>query len=1166
MTLHTRKAGGFSLIDLSVLITITALMVAFILESESKESGVKSSKQQLDQFTIIQHAVADYVSAYGYFPCPASPTLPISSADFGVGLGTNNPGTGCNATNLLTDNETTPVIMGAIPIRELGLPSTLAFDIWGNRILYAVQDDLTRENTTCTDKTGSIVILNDLNPSESPLNQSNPNFITTDAAAYVLMSMGEDGVGAYPNAGGGRITASGLTGGFNNRADSSYQLQNHHLYDDSGTGGYDEAKFDRAFFRPNATPDYVFDDILAYGIGTLAADPAGTPSDSIIHIYATSEDKNLYRLDPNGVLLWSFKKCTDDAARVVGDNEGNVYLACEDDTLRKVDIDGNEIWKFTGFKDEVEPVTIDTKGFVYAGSDDDTVRKIDKDGNEIWKFDYGAVVEDLWADKYDQVYVVGKGKGLYKLDSDKNQLCKFSSGSTIHSVATDNADNIYIGIGGHNVYILDSNCNQTCTYSDHGDEVRDLDLGADGYIYTGSKDGESHKIDASCNQLQLFDHLHTGEIRGISLDSIGNMYTGGRDKKIVKSQNGTIIWISDVAKQPVIDVEVVESGIGGSCATVSPSSDVVLYSASKDQTVRQIDSISGEENWKFTGHADSVNVLTVDKDGNSYSDGPAAVIRRVNPDGVETAAVSGIDPGYVHTDIVTDSYGNSYFSSQDHHIYKVDSTGTEITSGSWPFDAGAQVEAIAIDSNNGLLWAATADNKVFKVQTSDATSDCNVGISGQGSRIALDKNGSPHVATAWGYIHKIRPSDCSQNWMFRPSGDRVTGIAVNDDGDIFIGMDDAGLGNYVRKYDSNKSLQWSYLAPSYVHDIAIDSFEYTYLIGSDGAIRKLDNTGKEVTSHSWPNTNHTDIGYELEIYDPDADICCNTISTGGPAQFVYVGGKKVIRKLDVSGASPSLVCTYNTDQDINQLAVDRDGNIYASNDDVIRLSPDCKKDWIQNGFKEIDGLAIDTDGQLWVGEDNNKLTKLDATTGVPILYKTDHSNHIWDVRLGANGSIYTCSADKTIKKRDNNGDVLWTHHHHDRVQECDIDNVGNIYLIERNGSKAFMINSTGTDIWENNTDISVSASIAVDNNGDYAYVAGHKKVSKLDARNNGVEVCSFNTSGYVLSVIVDEAGNIFAVDEDSKLYKADSNCNVQWAQNNVCNGSYCRAVTLDRGR
>lgn len=48
MTLHTRKAGGFSLIDLSVLITITALMVAFILESESKESGVKSSKQQLD--------------------------------------------------------------------------------------------------------------------------------------------------------------------------------------------------------------------------------------------------------------------------------------------------------------------------------------------------------------------------------------------------------------------------------------------------------------------------------------------------------------------------------------------------------------------------------------------------------------------------------------------------------------------------------------------------------------------------------------------------------------------------------------------------------------------------------------------------------------------------------------------------------------------------------------------------------------------------------------------------------------------------------------------------------------------------------------------------------------------------------------------------------------
>ena len=130
-----------------------------------------------------------YSSSPGSFllPCPSDIELAISNSSIG------NASCSDYATNLSSEI----IYYGGIPITELGLNSDYLIDGWGNKFSYYVTKDLT--DTASSD--GYININNyDLIDSSG-----NPSALTD--IAYVIISHGEDGVGAY-NISGNQIGTS----------------------------------------------------------------------------------------------------------------------------------------------------------------------------------------------------------------------------------------------------------------------------------------------------------------------------------------------------------------------------------------------------------------------------------------------------------------------------------------------------------------------------------------------------------------------------------------------------------------------------------------------------------------------------------------------------------------------------------------------------------------------------------------------------------------------------------------------------------------------------------------------------------------------------------------------------------------------------------------------
>ena len=74
-------------------------------------------------------------------------------------------------------------------------------------------------------------------------------------------------------------------------------------------------------------------------------------------------------------------------------------------------------------------------------------------------------------------------------------------------------------------------------------------------------------------------------------------------------------------------------------------SELFVYSAGNDNTVRKIDS-NGNEVWVFTGHTSNVWGVAVDQNGYVYSVSSDNTVRKIDPDGNEVWIFTG------HTDNV----------------------------------------------------------------------------------------------------------------------------------------------------------------------------------------------------------------------------------------------------------------------------------------------------------------------------------------------------------------------------------------------------------------------------------------------------------------------------------------------------------------------------------
>ncbi|MBM3617196.1 MAG: type II secretion system protein [Alphaproteobacteria bacterium] len=199
-----RKSSGFTLVELSIMLTIIGVIAATIMLEMVTGATVNAERVTLSRMQAIEQAITSRYKVFNAIPCPAPMTFGINATEFGrsvpdniVVSGAANCGTAPGvATSFANTNATTrrqKVVMGSVPTKNLGLPDEYAFDGWGRRIAYFMHFDYGTDQShpmpTDFDNTTIIPIYDHHNAGTRQIIARVP---------AVLISYGKSGNGATP--------------------------------------------------------------------------------------------------------------------------------------------------------------------------------------------------------------------------------------------------------------------------------------------------------------------------------------------------------------------------------------------------------------------------------------------------------------------------------------------------------------------------------------------------------------------------------------------------------------------------------------------------------------------------------------------------------------------------------------------------------------------------------------------------------------------------------------------------------------------------------------------------------------------------------------------------------------------------------------------------------
>ena len=181
------KKRAFGMMEIVVIVVVISLIMrgAFdMISFEYRLHSVRGTKQKMDE--IHEHIIS-YFMTHGKLPLPAKIT------DGPTGANYVNSWSG--ASHAVGD-----LVVGAVPVADIGLSVNHLFDDWHHKFKYVVNGCLlnmasgvSSDIQLCRDNHAGVVSLLDKTASAAG--------VAINEVAYILISYGHDGIGAYDEMG-----------------------------------------------------------------------------------------------------------------------------------------------------------------------------------------------------------------------------------------------------------------------------------------------------------------------------------------------------------------------------------------------------------------------------------------------------------------------------------------------------------------------------------------------------------------------------------------------------------------------------------------------------------------------------------------------------------------------------------------------------------------------------------------------------------------------------------------------------------------------------------------------------------------------------------------------------------------------------------------------------
>ncbi|NET71233.1 MAG: hypothetical protein F6K62_09995 [Sphaerospermopsis sp. SIO1G2] len=188
--IHAKE--GFSLIELSIIITVFALLLTSMLQVNNVAVEVEAITVTEGRLDKIERALMYYYASEGHLPCPASRSARPDNAAYGVS-------TDCNAAapagtvDVGGSSDEYRIRMGALPSRTIGLRDDEGVDGWSNKFSYVIIRELgigqTEYDNYAPTQTSDYFQVTD------PLDTYGDD--PSEIVAYVVFSHGVDKRGAF---------------------------------------------------------------------------------------------------------------------------------------------------------------------------------------------------------------------------------------------------------------------------------------------------------------------------------------------------------------------------------------------------------------------------------------------------------------------------------------------------------------------------------------------------------------------------------------------------------------------------------------------------------------------------------------------------------------------------------------------------------------------------------------------------------------------------------------------------------------------------------------------------------------------------------------------------------------------------------------------------------